>query len=272
MAFSHEFGASTHTGLVRSNNEDNYLADPTIGLWLVVDGMGGHDAGEVASQIVRDSVNQAIKNRKPLNDAILQSHFDVQDAANNNIGSPNMGTTIVALQSLGENYKVAWVGDSRAYLWDNKQHQLKQLSKDHSYVQSLVDAGLLKPEEMNSHPQKNVITQSLGISVLETVTVDSIEGQWSPEQKILLCSDGLTDLVSDMEIAHILRKYQHKTPQEISDILIETALSKGGIDNVTVEVINAPNLAKSADWLSWQNLGLAVSVLIIIGLSTWALF
>ncbi|HEY9033162.1 MAG TPA: PP2C family serine/threonine-protein phosphatase [Pseudomonadales bacterium] len=240
MTSSLDYGAGTHVGLVRSNNEDNFLADPEIGLWLIADGMGGHDAGEVASQIVRDSVYQAIRNNTPLADAIHQSHDDVKSAAEQNIGSPNMGTTIIALLSKDNFYQVAWVGDSRAYLWDPMQHHLKQLSKDHSYVQALVDSGAITPEEMSTHAQKNIITQSLGVSSLDRVSVDIIEGEWAKGQKILLCSDGLSDLVSDDEISHTIRRHHQRSNQEIVDRLIQLALDKGGQDNVTIEIISAP--------------------------------
>ena len=151
-----------------------------------------------------------------------------------------MGTTIVALLVNGPTYQVAWVGDSRAYLWDPFSHELKQISKDHSYVQALVDSGAITPEEMQTHAQKNIITQSLGVASLDQVEVDTIEGAWNTGQKILLCSDGLSDLVTDDEIAHIFRKNQNKSNQEIVDKLIDLSLEKGGIDNVTIEIISAP--------------------------------
>lgn len=234
------YGAGTNVGLVRTNNEDTFLAEPESGLWLIADGMGGHDAGEVASKIVKESVFQSIKDGVPLKTAIHQSHADVKHAAEQNIGSPNMGTTIVALLCSGSDYQISWVGDSRAYLWDPLNHQLKQLSKDHSYVQALVDSGAITEEEMHTHPQKNIITQSLGVSDLDKVTVDSVNYTWATGQKILLCSDGLTDLVTDAEISHIFRKHQSKTNQDLVDALIQTALDKGGIDNVTIEVVSAP--------------------------------
>lgn len=263
-----DYGASTHVGLVRTNNEDNVFADADLGLWLIADGMGGHDAGEVASQIAIDFVVQAVKKKTPLVDAIAQSHFEIKDAVNNNIGKPNMGTTIVALESDAQRYKVAWVGDSRAYLWDPYQHKLKQISKDHSYVQSLVDSGAINKEDMQHHPQKNIITQSLGVSALESVTVDTYSGQWQAGQKILLCSDGLSDLVADSETAHIMRQNQLKSDQEIVDALVEKALKKGGNDNISVAVISAPDADDKATRLN-QMLGslhflLSASALILV--------
>jgi protein phosphatase len=237
-----EYGEGSNVGLVRSNNEDSALSAPDIGLFLIADGMGGHDAGEVASQIVKESVLESIQSNKSLKEAIHKSHKDVKDAAANNIGSPNMGTTIVALLSKGNNYQVAWVGDSRAYQWNSSSNQLNQISKDHSYVQALFDAGSISKADMDTHPQKNIITQSLGVSDIDSVIVDSIEREWQPGDKILLCSDGLTDLVSDQEIGHTFRKLRGKSNQELVNTLIQAALDKGGVDNVSIQVISAPEL------------------------------
>lgn len=271
-----KFGVGTNVGLIRSNNEDAYLAEPGTNLWLIADGMGGHDAGEVASKIVKDSVFESVKKGISLKAAIHQSHADVKHAADNNIGSPNMGTTIVALLCSGMHYEVNWVGDSRAYLWDPLSHQLKQISKDHSYVQALVDSGAITEQEMHNHAQKNIITQSLGVSDLDKVTVDSVNGTWAPGQKILLCSDGLTDLVSDPEIVHIFRKYHNKSNQELVDALIQAALDKGGVDNVTIEVISAPeNLNELASSSKPQTgrliMALSAALVAVIGGLAWLL-
>jgi protein phosphatase len=231
-----DYGAGTNTGLVRENNEDCYLARPDIGLWLVADGMGGHDAGEVASSITRDYINTALGKGISLKQAIAQSHHAVKQAAENNIGSPNMGTTVVALRITGIQYEIAWVGDSRAYLWDKRQ--LSQLSTDHSYVQELMESGAISKEEMINHSQKNVITQSIGVSHLKEVNVGVINGLLEPGQKILLCSDGLNDLVDDATIESILAR-SYESNQDLVDRLIAKALKNGGTDNVTVQLISA---------------------------------
>lgn len=231
------FGVATDVGKVRDNNEDCYLARPDLGLWLIADGMGGHDAGEVAAGIVRDFICNAVAHGKPLKAAIAQAHHAVKDAASKNIGSPGMGTTVIALRMHGIQYEVAWVGDSRAYMWSDGK--LSQLSTDHSYVQSLVDSGAITREEMATHAQRNVITQSLGVSTLDDVVVDCVSGTLQPGAKILLCSDGLTDFVDDHEIAHILAR-SYETNQAQVDKLIAKALGNGGGDNVTVELISAP--------------------------------
>jgi PPM family protein phosphatase len=231
------FGAATDVGKVRDNNEDCYLARPDLGLWLIADGMGGHDAGEVAASIVRDYICEAIAHGKPLKTAILQAHHAVKDAANNNIGSPGMGTTVVALRMHGIQYEVAWVGDSRAYLWSGGK--LSQISTDHSYVQTLVDSGAITREEMATHAQRNVITQSLGVATLDDVIVDSVSGTFQPGEKILLCSDGLSDFVDDAEIEHTLARTYESNQAQV-DRLIAKALGNGGGDNITIEIISAP--------------------------------
>ncbi len=228
--------AATNVGNVRDNNEDCYLSNSEMGLWIIADGMGGHDAGEVASSLARDFIEQAVKQGKALTDAIKESHFAVIDASLQNIGSPNMGTTIVALRSHGAQYEIAWVGDSRAYLWDGEKVQ--QISKDHSLVQLLIEAGDITPEEAENHPQKHVITQSIGVSALSNVDVSRITGLWEKDHRVILCSDGLSDLVSQDEIQAILAC--GGSEQMAVDRLIDKALSKGGHDNVTVSVISAP--------------------------------
>ncbi len=234
------FGAGTHTGVVGSNNEDCFLAKPDIGLWLVADGVGGHEAGEIASHIVKDAVAEAISKGENLHDAIHFSHNALKDAVLNDIGSLNMGTTVVALLTQENRYQISWVGDSRAYLWNQNELTLKQLSKDHSYVQSLFDSGLINAEEMENHAQKNIITQSLSPSEDSQISVDTVVGQWTEDEKILLCSDGLSDLVKDSEIRNILIKNRDQEDQYLVDLLIKTALIHGGTDNVSVELVSGP--------------------------------
>ncbi len=260
-----EYGAATHVGLVRDNNEDCYLANPELGLWLIADGMGGHDAGEVASDIVKTSIEQSVLSKQALVPAIIQSHEAVKKAVNNGIGSPNMGTTVIALSSQDDNYQIGWVGDSRAYRWRPTEQSFEQISKDHSYVQSLFDAGSISKEEMDNHPQKNVITQCLGASELDSVQPGLVEGKWQNREKIILCSDGLTDIVSDNEIKHAVKKFHNKTDQELVDHLIELALEKGGVDNVTIEVISAPTEKQliGADLPSLPIKAIAITALVI---------
>lgn len=151
-----------------------------------------------------------------------------------------MGSTIVALKSRAEKYQIAWVGDSRAYLWTPTRDggRLVQLSSDHSYVQMLVETGVIRPEDADSHPEKNIITQCLGMQELTRVKVDVIEQQWQKNQWILLCSDGLTDELSDKTIAQILSDSQDCLAAV--DQLLHAALTNGGRDNITLQIIESP--------------------------------
>lgn len=234
------FSAATDVGLQRNNNEDTYLSSPEFGLWVVADGMGGHAAGEVASAIVAETIVDEVQNGASLSNAIQSSHRQVLTAAANGEGGQGMGSTVVALHSNGRHYEVAWVGDSRAYLWSpNKQPRLTQLSTDHSYVQMLYQTGAISEEELDTHPEKNIITQCLGSVELDNVTVDLVDGVWHQGEKILLCSDGLSDVVNAREIDEILES-KPNTDEAIVE-LINLALARGGRDNVTVSLIDGPS-------------------------------
>jgi len=227
-------------GLSRDNNEDCFLSEPVSGLWAVADGMGGHEAGEVASAIVRETLAQSPSKHKRLEDAISDSHSAVLEAANNGVGAMGMGSTVVALSSKGFDYQVSWVGDSRAYLWtiDGNGGRLEQLSTDHSYVQMLLNSGAIGPDEVDHHPDKNIITQCLGSQEISEVRVDSVHGEWQKQQWIVLCSDGLTDEVENPQIAQLL--CDSNTPREAAQNLMNAALSNGGRDNITIQVIASP--------------------------------
>ncbi len=239
----HQYGAGTHVGNVRSNNEDSYVCDADKKLWIVADGMGGLGFGEVASAIATFTVTRMVRENHGINQAIEIAHAQIKAYAESDGMGTNMGTTIVLLLSQGSLYNIFWVGDSRAYSLENDE--FKQVTVDHSLVQSLIDQGELTPEEAETDPRKNAVTRALGVQELETVRADSISDKWKPGQKIVLCSDGLTDCVSKNGIETILRG--EGTDQELTDRLIEAALEGGGKDNVTVIVISATNTTRYAD-------------------------
>ncbi len=236
------YSQATDVGLLRDNNEDAIWSDADLGLWVVADGMGGHAAGEVASEITVSVISDSIRQGRTLKDAISAAHQAVLEAAQDGSGRYGMGSTVVALHSLGNRYEIAWVGDSRAYLWSDRDKDgfsLQQLTIDHSYVQMLYQSGIISAEEMSGHPEKNVITQCLGSTELTELTVDVIEGSWHKYDWILLCSDGLSDTVSDQQICDILNEAEN------ADLavreLIQAALANGGKDNISVIIITAPN-------------------------------
>jgi serine/threonine protein phosphatase PrpC len=249
-----ECSATTHPGLKRGNNEDCFLSAPNADLWVVADGMGGHDAGEVASAIVRETFENFVQKGTPFNlaEAIQQSHEIILSSAENGIGALGMGSTVVALLNQKQHYQVAWVGDSRAYLWTPDEYggELTRLTTDHSYVQMLYASGVISAADVEKHPDKNIITQCLGMQELSHVKVDVALGQWQKNQWILLCSDGLTDELSDSSIANIL---EH-SPNTLTavDQLLHEALTSGGRDNITLQIIESPVINEVTGNRFWQ--------------------
>lgn len=231
-----EFGHGTHVGLRREHNEDTYYADAAAGLWLVADGMGGHAHGEVASAIARDTVPARITAGATLRDAIRDADRSILGASSRDDGLLPMGTTVAALQLHAGNFNVAWVGDSRVYTL--QAGEFRQLSRDHSYVQELVNKGEISAVEARHHPRRNVVTQALGITPADELLVPEICGEVTPGTQFLLCSDGLTENVDDAAIAAIVAR-RDLTAQECVDQLIVAALEGGGSDNVTVLLIRA---------------------------------
>lgn len=228
-----QYGHGSHVGRRRQHNEDTYLADASLGLWLVADGMGGHAHGEVASAMARDVIHASVSTGNPLNTAIREAADSITRQGRRN-GQQNlpMGTTVVAVRLNGESFEAAWVGDSRIYLW---QDGLTQISRDHSYVQHLVQSGALTPNEARRHPQRNVVTQALGVTELDALDIATVQLPWPPSAQLLLCSDGLTEEVDDSEIAALFER--GFAPQETADHLIHAALRAGGSDNITVVVL-----------------------------------
>jgi serine/threonine protein phosphatase PrpC len=232
MQFS-EYGHNSHVGRVRVHNEDCYVVDMENGFCVLADGMGGHEGGEVASQIVVDSISKSIRTGMALAEALVASHYAVLEAATNGQGRPGMGSTAVALKMDGEKFEIVWVGDSRAYLWDGAE--LTQLTKDHSLVQKMVDEGAITAEEAMVHPQRNFVTQAIGMSDLHSMEVGRIRGHHAPERQYLLCSDGLSSEVSSAEMEEILR--QDLDAQQKIEMLVQKALDNGGSDNITAILI-----------------------------------
>ncbi len=245
MPATHYYAASD-VGLHRHNNEDAILSNPEQGLWLVADGMGGHEAGEVASAVTSSTILSSIERGDSLEHAIKSAHQAVLQAASDGVGKRGMGSTVVALKSSGRTYQIGWVGDSRAYLWSSRSGRglLQQLTTDHSYVQLLFQSGLISAEEMAAHPEKNVITQCLGSVTPKELTVDIIERKWMKDERVLLCSDGLTDTVTDQAICEIISR--HDDVETAVHELVQAALANGGRDNISAILIAAPSGIRNA--------------------------
>lgn len=236
-------GVATDTGNVRPQNEDSYLASSP--LFAVADGMGGHNAGEVASALATSLLHEhsagITLSTDWLVDTISSINRTIHESAAESIERRGMGTTICALSLIepagdrGGQPQVALanVGDSRIYL--SRAGIFRQLSVDHSYVQELVSEGLISEEEARVHPRRNIVTRALGID--QRVAVDTWMIPVFPGDRFILCSDGLVDEVPTADIAAIAE--QQLNPQMIADALVNLAKRNGGRDNITVVVIDA---------------------------------
>ena len=229
-----EFGHLSHVGLRRDLNEDTYYGDGDLGLWLVADGMGGHEYGEVASALARETIVREVRQGTPLDAAIRIADEEIIRASKKRGDSLPMGTTVVVARVNGARFEVAWVGDSRVYLWHGGK--LVQLSQDHSYVQQLIQQGTISVEQARHHPHRNVVTQALGVTEPDNLNVETMAGELESGMQLLLCSDGLTEEVDDQHIARILAQ-QDRSAQECVDTLVAAALESGGSDNVTVVLV-----------------------------------
>ena len=225
----------THTGLARKLNEDRYFASPKSGVWVIADGMGGHDAGDLASE----EIVRSFQGMPEFHSAQALGEYVIGclRAANNGIraisqarGGAVMGSTVVALLTFEGAYRCVWAGDSRGYLL--RGDTLIQLSRDHTEVQELLDSGTLTPEEAANYGRKNVITRAVGVD--ENLLLDAVDGTIAAGDTFLLCSDGLTSHVSNLEIGELMAG---RRSREICEMLIDLALKRGGSDNVTVSVI-----------------------------------
>ena len=238
--------ARTDVGLIRSGNEDNYIMVPERGIFVVADGIGGHAAGEIASEMAVQRISQDLGSFKGLgaDDAAARMTRAIQ-AANAAIfdrtlaehDKRGMGTTTTVLVlHAGNRYLIGQVGDSRAYLL--REGRFHQLTKDHSYVQEQVDAGYLTPEQARTHPYANVITRCVGAS--GDVMPDIFSGTARPGDVFLLASDGLTGMIEDDGLQAILQT--QGTPERWVDRMVAEANRRGGLDNITAIIVQVDSV------------------------------
>lgn len=230
----------THVGVVRNGNEDSFLLDYQHGLFIVADGMGGHAAGEVASEMAVDIIAKELGSLRGLSDAdafdrmrgaIRQANQAIFERTLAEADKRGMGTTITVLVLSGRRYLIGQVGDSRAYL--HRAGKLLQVTKDHSYVQEQVDAGLLTAEQARTHPYSNVITRCVGAN--EDVVPDVYFGGLEQGDVLLLASDGLTGMLEDEQLEKILDG--GAAPDVVVNRMITEANRHGGLDNITAIVV-----------------------------------
>jgi protein phosphatase len=242
-----EMVARSDTGRVRRNNEDAVFANPKLGLAVLADGMGGHNAGEVASNMaitaLGSELEHAFKKQPPylesadhlsrahevLGDVIMRTNAAVHMAAQSNSKFSGMGTTLVAVQFYDNKFVVAHVGDSRLYRL--RDDFLTRLTRDHSLLQEQIDKGMISPDEARFARNKNLVTRALGVD--PSVDTEVSEHEVLPGDVYLLCSDGLNDMAEDREIAAIMTAFSANL-QLCATQLVEMANEHGGRDNVSV--------------------------------------
>lgn len=229
----HNWAAKTVVGRVRAHNEDSVLAQPP--LFVVADGLGGHEAGEVASSIAVETLRDHAPRRadaRALARAVKAANREVLRAAHEGIGRSGMGTTMTAAIVEGGRIAVAHVGDSRAYLL--REGGLRRISEDHSMVADMIRRGQISEAESRVHPNRSVITRALGTDNAMEADIYELDSQAG--DRMLLCSDGLTSMLEDDAIADLLGRY--KDPEISAEALVEAANDAGGNDNISVVIVD----------------------------------
>lgn len=238
------FAAGTDTGLIRNSNEDSYRIIPESSqnpcVVIIADGMGGHNCGEVASRMTVDYISDYMERSgsrlfscpdigEEIKKLVGETNTAVFEASLTRPEASGMGTTLTMAVIVGSKVTVAHVGDSRLYI--AQSDSMRQVTQDHSYIEELIKNGTLTREEAESHPRKHVITRAIGSS--KDLEVDILDFEATEGDVLLLCTDGLTNMICENEIYSIIKDSE---PQKACEQLIEAAKSKGGEDNITVIV------------------------------------
>ena len=229
--------STSHTGAVRTHNEDRCVDRPELGLWAVADGAGGHDAGEVASGMIAatlDAMPAGLAASEMLAQARLrigQTHIALREAAARRGPDAMIASTVVVLICRDAHFVCLWAGDSRVYLLRDGKTQ--QITRDHSLVQELLEAGAIQPEEAEDHPHANVITRAVG-SDDDRFELDKVSGRLLHGDRFLLCSDGLCKTLPESELSALLAAPDGVPP---TDVMIAAALARHVNDNVTAVVV-----------------------------------
>jgi len=258
MGFHFKIGAMTDVGKVRAINEDSFSAAQDLGLFMVADGLGGQNAGEVASKmaieivkghvdtnedrLVEEYKEEFSRDTNRMLSGIRLANSAIYEAGQNNSEQQGMGTTISSVRIMGDVLSLAHVGDSRIYRI--RGARLERLTADHSLVEEELKLGLITEEEAAQSKHKNVITRALGAE--EAVAIDADEQVLFDRDKILLCTDGLTDMVGEEDIERIIL-HNGDDPQRACEELVDTANEKGGIDNITVILVHCERDERRAD-------------------------
>jgi|GEM_PF-1270517 len=230
---------STHVGLTRKINEDCFIANKQLGLWVVADGVGGSAHGEYASQLLTAIIEDSIRQGESLDDAIQCGHNAIKKTAKGHPELAGMATTVVACHFKGSHYDIAWVGDSRAYLFNNKG--IYPVTRDHNRAQWLVEQGRITRNESWNHPAQSQLTHAIGID--ESLYIDHVSGDIQSDEVLMLCTDGLSGELRDASMWEI---YKHCVDsvgtgflflERLTETLVQAALNAGGNDNITLALI-----------------------------------
>lgn len=264
------FGSRTDAGCVRERNEDSLVVSPP--LFAVADGMGGHAAGDVASEVAVSTLMKFTPTNATVDDlgqAVINANMAVIDEARK-AGLEGMGTTMTAAIVDKSHISIAHVGDSRAYLLHHGK--LQQITRDHSLMADMIEAGRITPEEARHHPNRSIITRALGSD--PSMQPDLYELIASPGDRLLLCSDGLHSMIEDEEIQSILART--RDPQRCASALVNAAIAAGGLDNVTVVIADiagdtVEQHKKRVRKSRFSIIATIVAALVIIGTAAYAL-
>jgi protein phosphatase len=249
-----EFACATDTGRSRNNNEDSVVVDEEAALAVLADGMGGYNAGEVASGMATGFIKSELGRwlseasaqatdadvRRAMDICVDNANRAIFNAANSNPQYAGMGTTLVVAVLRESRLLMGHIGDSRAYRWRNGE--LEQITRDHSLLQEQLDAGLITPEQAAVSNNKNLVTRAVGVE--DTVLLETHLHQTQPGDWILMCSDGLSDMIDDEHIAAVLRG--HDSLSEAAQALVQAANDAGGRDNISVILMQTQGAATAA--------------------------
>ncbi len=234
-----EVGFKTDVGRSRALNEDNILVDAELGLFIVADGMGGHDAGELASSIAVVEIANHIRSRIGaeketggiVEEAIIKANTEIIRSAPIRVDEAEMGTTVVLALIRGSRVLISHMGDSRAYMIANGA--MTQLTNDHTFVADWLREGSITVDEARTHESRHGLYAALGVD--DEIEVETVEWPWDAHSCLLLCSDGLTDMLPDDRIAAIVNGSNE--PQQACDLLVREANERGGTDNISVIIV-----------------------------------
>ncbi|MDB5700860.1 MAG: serine/threonine-protein phosphatase [Sphingomonadales bacterium] len=233
-----ETASRTHVGIVRETNEDRVLAQPQSGLWAIADGMGGHSLGDRAAALVVSALSAIEPSDQGVREALESANASIR--AMGRKAEVTCGSTVAGLCISQASGFVFWVGDSRVYRL--RDDRLTRLTRDHSFVQELRDAGVLTDVQARADPRSNIITRAVGIADMIAVDITPIDVR--SDDLYLICSDGLSDLVDDATILSLLDRRQ---PEDSADKLVRAALAAGGADNISLTIIADRASMKQAD-------------------------